>query len=204
MPGPDDRAEALRGAFAGASRGLAEGTGRGRRRGRGSARGRTRGGGRGRGSGSGRGRRSGVESTEGDKGTGDWNCASCGNYNYKFRDACNKCGAARGAEAGAGAEVVGGAQKTITKKKQKQKQGQKRGKGPRQRVKQLTQQIVQFAKRKQLGDAQRVFRQLKHEGLTPALLTYSTFINAHVTRYDLLVTGPHGVVSEVRFVAAVT
>ena len=75
--------------------------------------------------------------------------------------------------------VTGDVKKTIAKVRG-------RGKGPRQRVKQLTQQIIQFAKRKRLGDAQRVFQQLKDEGLTPALLTFSTFINAHVASGDML------------------
>ena len=180
---------------------------RGRGRGRGRARGRGRGG-----RGSARG-----EAAEG--GSGDWSCA-CGNFNYKFRDVCNKCKGPRDAAAAASAAAAapvssasiyvegvaaaaaaavpvsaapvdakhaeltkfkggGEVKKTIAKPRG-------RGKGPRQRVKQLTQQIVQFAKRKRLGDAQRVFQQLKDEGLTPALLTFSTFINAHVASGDMI------------------
>eukprot|EP01043_Picozoa_sp_COSAG02_P059740 COSAG02_NODE_7669_length_2902_cov_1.222975_1_plen_346_part_10 len=78
------------------------------------------------------------------------------------------------------------AKSTSEVKKTIAKKPRGKGKGPRQRVKQLTQQIVQFAKRKRLGDAQRVFQQLKDEGLTPALLTFSTFINAHVASGDMI------------------
>lgn len=193
--------EALKAAFA------STGRGRGARRGSRGRGGRGRGRGRGA-SASGRGGRGGRGGGGGpDKSTGDWNCPSCGNYNYKFRDECNKCNTSRSgaptAEAEASAslsstqldegqlansgEVTGTTtskakvevRKTITK-------GKGRGKGPRQRVKQLTQQIVQYAKRRRLGDAQRVFQQLKDEGLTPGLLTFSTFINAHVASGDMI------------------
>lgn len=47
---------------------------------------------------------------------GDWLCSSCGNHNFQFRAACNKCGmpkpagaAVLGGEAGAGAGGGGGA-----------------------------------------------------------------------------------------------
>ena len=53
--------------------------------------------------------------------------------------------------------------------------GKGKGQSPRQRVKQLTQQIVMFAKRKKLADAKQVFKKFKEEGLTPTLLTFSTF-----------------------------
>lgn len=64
----------------------------------------------------------------------------------------------------------------------------KRGvKSPRARVKKLTQQIIEFAKRRRLEDAKRVFKQIvEDEGLTPTLLTYSCMINAYVASGDMM------------------
>ena len=33
--------------------------------------------------------------------TGDWSCSKCGNHNYAWRPACNKCGAAKDGATGA-------------------------------------------------------------------------------------------------------
>ena len=147
----------------------------------------------------------------GGKGSADWSCASCGNFNYKFRDQCNKCKLPKGAAPGSVPPVAiseeplqenkkprtsgdGNGDASEPRKDNTKAEGKKgaakakgpKGKGQRQRVKQLTQKIVQLRSGKRLGDAQRVFRQLTDEGLTPSLLTFSTFINAHVASGDMI------------------
>ena len=128
-------------------------------------------------------------------GAKQWKCSACDNLNYRFRDVCNKCQAPKDPSAPAaelapqdtsstpaGSNGVEGLQKGIDKPKpNKQKKP-----SPRQRVKKLTQEIIQFAKRKRLADAKRVFQKLLDEGLTPGTLTFSTFINAHVASGDML------------------